>query len=51
MHFRSDRDPLEKSYLRAGIKKASKRDPKPLLEASHDHLLVTPPSHFTPQKV
>jgi hypothetical protein len=21
------------------------------LEASHDHLLVTPPSHFTPQKV
>jgi hypothetical protein len=22
-----------------------------LLEASHYHLLVTPPSHFTPQKV
>ena len=22
-----------------------------LLEASHDHLLVTPPSHFAPQKV
>jgi hypothetical protein len=22
-----------------------------LLEASHDHLLITPPSHFTPQKV
>jgi hypothetical protein len=22
-----------------------------LLEASHDHFLVTPPSHFTPQKV
>ncbi len=22
-----------------------------LLEASYDHLLVTPPSHFTPQKV
>jgi hypothetical protein len=22
-----------------------------LLEASHDHLLVTPSSHFTPQKV
>jgi len=21
------------------------------LEVSHDHLLVTPPSHFTPQKV
>jgi len=21
------------------------------MEASHDHLLVTPPSHFTPQKV
>jgi hypothetical protein len=20
------------------------------LEASHDHLLITPPSHFTPQK-
>jgi hypothetical protein len=24
---------------------------KTLLEASHDHLLVTPPSHFKPQKV
>jgi hypothetical protein len=22
-----------------------------LLEASHDHLLITPPSHVTPQKV
>jgi hypothetical protein len=22
-----------------------------LLEASYDHLLITPPSHFTPQKV
>jgi len=22
-----------------------------LLEASHYHLLMTPPSHFTPQKV
>jgi hypothetical protein len=32
------------------IKKAPKRKNIPL-EPSHGHLMATPPSHFTPQKV
>ena len=37
-------------YKKDEIKRASKRSRNPL-EASHDHLLITPSSHFCPQKI
>jgi hypothetical protein len=41
----------EEQALRRHELKSLQKGVTTLLEASHDHLLKTPPSHFTPQKV
>jgi hypothetical protein len=52
MRFRSDGDQMELERGFIGDKlKTSKRVFWAPVEVSHDHFLVTPPSHFTPRKV
>jgi hypothetical protein len=55
MHRRCASAQKEKSWktkvVLLGMNKKPPREFSAPLEVSHDHLLVTPPSHFTPQKV
>ena len=51
MPFRSDGDKLEEWLCLRDELKNLQKGITTLLEASHDHLLITPPSHFMPQKV
>jgi hypothetical protein len=50
-HFGSDGDQQEiRSVFIEARTKILQESFGPPLEVSHDHFLVTPPSHFTPQK-
>ncbi len=49
MPLRSDGDRLE-GYVEQKLENLQKGI-VPLMEALNRHLLVTPPSHFTPQKI
>jgi hypothetical protein len=51
-HFGSDGDQQEiRSVFVEAQTKILQENFGPPLEVSHDHFLVTPPSHFAPQKV